>query len=176
LAKSYKGEVMSTEPEFAALLKKEYYKKAAIVVVIIWAALAVLGGFFVPYLILQVVLAAIFGFIALYLYAISVRYGPMVVYEYGIEHSMGMSRKFDPWGRLMWGWEDGEGLHLRRVHGIEAAMRVLDERPEVVKVLVVPLDIPDYRWVTDYILKVLPEAHWNQGTKWRWDVPAGFSR
>jgi hypothetical protein len=174
MSRRYQGEVLGVEPEFRSLEKRELYKRMTVLVVITWVVLAVLGAITLPYLALQVILAALFGIISLYLFAVHKRFRPMVVYQYGVEYSSGASRVFDPWGRLMWGWEDGEGLHLRRVHGIEAAMKVLDERPEVVKVVVIPRDIPTYPQVVEYILRALPEAHWAQGTKWRWDVPRGF--
>jgi len=169
LARNYQGRAISKETDFVVNMKKKNYRWGAIIVVILWIVFAVIAGVATWSALLPVIISIIFGFIALYLYAVSVRFRPMIVYEYGIEYSSGFSRKFDPWGRLMWSHEDGSGLTLRRVHGIEAAMGVLDNRSAAVTLVVVPFDMPDYRYVVDYILKVLPDAHWAQGTKWRWE-------
>ncbi len=172
MARNYMGNVMATEPDFDAVTKRGSYRKLTMVVVIIWAVVAVMGAYAWPILALQLIIAFPFAILALYFFAASVRFKPVVVYEYGIEWSDGPSRQFFPWGRLMWGWEDAQGLHLRIVHGIEAAVKLLDDGPSV-RVIIVPVSLPNYYNIRDYVLKVLPEAHWAQGTKWRWENAPG---
>ena len=169
MTKNFQGRAISTETDFVVNMKKKNYRWGAIIVVIIWAVLSVILALVTWGILLPVIISIPFAIIALYLYAVSVRFRPLIVYEYGIEYSSGISRKFDPWGRLMWYREDESGLILRRVHGIEAAMGILDNRRQAVTLVTVPFDMPEYRYVVNYILKVLPDAHWNQGTKWRWE-------
>ena len=169
MQKQFQGRAISVETDFVVNMKKKNYKWGAIIVVIIWAVLGAVSGVATMSVLLPLIVSIPLGIIALYLYAVSVRFRPMIVYEYGIEYSSGISRKFDPWGRLMWYREDESGLLLRRVHGIEAAMGLLDNRTDSVTLVTVPFDMPDYSYVVSYILKVLPDAHWNQGTKWKWE-------
>lgn len=170
----YQGREMAVEPAYRIESRRRSYTWGWRVFLVLWIALAAVAAVLFWNVYIQAFLAAFFGIVALYLFAVARRIRPMVVYEYGIEVSDGFSRPFFPWGRLMWGWEDNEGLHLRRVHGIEAAMKVLDDRPEVVKVLVVPRDLPTYRDIVEYIKRVLPDAHFAQGTKWMWDRGARY--
>ena len=174
MASAMRGRVISTETDFVSDMRKRNYMYGALAVFVVWSIIAGIALAAGAGALAQVFLAAIFGIIVLYLYGVSSRMRPMVVYEYGIEYSSGLSRRFDPWNRLMYAWEDGDGLTLRRVHGIEAAMGVLDNRSEAVTLVTVPFDMPGYRQVVDYIMRVLPDAHRARGTKWRWDHPGRY--
>ncbi len=174
MARRHQGRVISQETDFVVNMRRRNYKWLALVAVVVWSVLAGIGLAAGWGATAQVVMAGLFGLIALLCYFISVRTGPTVVFEDGIEYDAGLYRRFDPWHRLMWGWEDDMGITLRRVHGIEATLGVLDNRRESVSLVVVPFDMPDYQRVRDYVQRALHETHSAQGTKWVWEGAHGF--
>ncbi len=110
-----------------------------------------------------------FGLLALLLFLNAILHGPMRVYEAGIEYSGFIIRKFYPWNRLMLYSETMEGIELRRVHFLEAATGLLDNRNEVVETVRFKATMPNYHKVKEYIRASVVAANVAQGTKYMWD-------
>jgi hypothetical protein len=165
------GRVISQETDFVVNMRRSNYRWGALIAIVIWSVLAGVGLMAGWSATTHEAVAGVFGLIAFLCYFVSLRTGPTIVTEDGIEYDAGPFRRFDPWHRLMWGWEDQSGITLRRVHGIEAALGVLDNRKRSVTLVVVPFDIPDYARVRDHIQRALHDAHASQGTRWVWEGP-----
>jgi hypothetical protein len=167
LARAYKGNLLSEEPPFLIEMRRKKYRLGAMIFGVLTVFFLV-SAFFTSMFVL--VLVVILGFTALYLFLVGLRVGPMLVYEGGIEYSKGITRGFDPWDRLMYCTEDAEGVTLRRVHGIEASMGLIDNRPSASTFIVVPPGMSDYYRVKDYILRSIQDTHLSRGTKWHYDI------
>ena len=160
-----KGRVLSEESDIdvrATRTKLTLWVALPILAMIILVAFVNTNGIWVAWV-------AGFGLLAFLLFLNARLHGPMRVYETGIEYSGFIIRKFYPWNRLMLYSETMEGIELRRVHALEAAMGVLDNRNEVVETVKFSATMPNYSRVKEFIRASVVAANVAQSTKYMWD-------